>query len=134
MSEKSNKDIVTAYFNDAWIPGKDFDKYVSDDYVRHMHGQISSRGFEGLAEENKYLHERFTDWVLHLYDVISEEDKVVARFTIDGTHVGEWHGISPTNKRVQVHGIDIFRISNGRIVEQWVEIDIWLLERQLNAE
>jgi predicted ester cyclase len=40
-----------------------------------------------------------------------------------GTHSGEFQGIAPTNKRVEVKAIDIFRIEDGKILEHWGHAD-----------
>jgi len=40
-----------------------------------------------------------------------------------GTHRGEFQGIAPTGKRVEVRSIDMFRISKGKIVEHWGHVD-----------
>ena len=39
--------------------------------------------------------------------------------TMRGTHLGEFEGIAPTGKRVEVRAIDIYRITEGKIVEHW---------------
>ena len=36
-----------------------------------------------------------------------------------GTHLGEFEGIAPTGKQVEVRAIDIYRITEGKIVEHW---------------
>lgn len=36
-----------------------------------------------------------------------------------GTNRGRFLGFEPTNKQVTAIGIDIFRLANGKIVEQW---------------
>ena len=46
-----------------------------------------------------------------------------ARVTMHGTHRGEFQGIAPTGKRVEVRAIDMFRISDGKIVEHWGHAD-----------
>ena len=43
--------------------------------------------------------------------------------TMRGTHSGEFHGIAPTGKRVEVKAIDMFRIEGGKIVEHWGHAD-----------
>ena len=61
----------------------------------------------------------FPDMRITVEDVIAEGDRVSARVTMRGTHQGEFQGIAPTGKRVQVKAIDIFRIADGKIVEHW---------------
>jgi steroid delta-isomerase-like uncharacterized protein len=59
-------------------------------------------------------------WTVH--DMVSEGDKVVIRYSLSGTHRGEFRGMAPTGKQVQVNGIAIERFEKGRITESW---DLW---------
>ena len=67
--------------------------------------------------------EAFPDLTVRVEDVMAERDRVAGRVTMHGTHRGEFQGIAPTGKRVEVRAIDIFRISNGKIVEHWGHAD-----------
>jgi predicted ester cyclase len=51
----------------------------------------------------------------------------------EGTHQGTFMGIPPTGKRVKVSGIDIFRLTGGKIVERWAEIDTPGMLQQIGA-
>ena len=46
-----------------------------------------------------------------------------AAVVMRGTHLGEFQGIAPTGKGVEVKAIDMFRISGGKIVEHWGHAD-----------
>jgi steroid delta-isomerase-like uncharacterized protein len=65
----------------------------------------------------------FPDLSITVEDVMAEGDRVAARITMRGTHRGEFQGIAPTGKRVEVRAIDMFRISDGKIVEHWGHAD-----------
>ena len=65
----------------------------------------------------------FPDLSITVEDVMTEGDKVAARVVMRGTHRGEFQGISPTGKRVEVRAMDMFRISDGKIVEHWGHAD-----------
>src|SRR5215212_9433654 len=65
----------------------------------------------------------FPDLNVTVEDVMAEGDRVAARVTMRGTHRGEFQGIAPTGKRVEVRAIDMFRISGGKIVEHWGAAD-----------
>jgi len=66
-------------------------------------------------------------------DIISAEDKVVARLTFRGTHKGEFQGIQPTNKEVNWSGIWIYRVANGKFIERWHNYDLLCLMQQLGG-
>jgi predicted ester cyclase len=67
-------------------------------------------------------------------DIIAEGDKVVIRFTSTGTQEGEFAGIAPTGKKVTIREVAIFRLADGKIVEQWGMPDIHGLLEQLKAD
>ena len=52
-------------------------------------------------------------------DLICEDDKVVARVTVRGKHVGEFLGKQPTGKEYAVEHIHIYRIADGMLIEHW---------------
>ncbi|HZF58977.1 MAG TPA: ester cyclase, partial [Rubrobacter sp.] len=65
---------------------------------------------------------------------IAESDKVVTRWRMRGTHRGEFGGIAPTGKKLDVTGIAIFRFSDeGKVVESWDNFDQLGMMRQLGV-
>jgi steroid delta-isomerase-like uncharacterized protein len=64
-------------------------------------------------------------------DVIAEGDKVAVRHRLQGTHQAELQGVPATGKQVEVNGIVIFRIENGKIAEAWLNADIMGMMQQL---
>src|SRR6266576_1912840 len=92
-----------------------FDLHASCHIHHFSDGDIT--GPEGVKQLVSWLRTAFPDIHTSTDDVVAEADKVVVRFTIRGTHQGEGMGFPPTGKRVVYTGIDIFRITDGRIVE-----------------
>lgn len=135
MSVEENKAIARDYFEAfaskdlAWI-----DSHVAPDFVRHDPGlPFEVRGQEGVRELNSVFITAFPDLRLDIEDVIGEGDKVLVRLTIRGTHQGELMEIPPTGKEVEVGVLDLFRISNGRLVEHWAAIDNLGMMQQLGV-
>lgn len=75
----------------------------------------------------------FPDLVVTLEDQTAEGDKVVSRYTGRGTRRGEFLGIAPTGREVELSGVTIFRLRGGNIVEGWDFYDGLGLLRQLGA-
>jgi predicted ester cyclase len=67
--------------------------------------------------------EGFPDLSITVENVVAEGDRVATRVIMRGTHQGEFQGIAPTGKRVEVRAMDMFRISEGKIVEHWGHAD-----------
>jgi predicted ester cyclase len=62
----------------------------------------------------------FPDTRMEIVDLIAEGDRVAARFTCSGTHMGEWLGYAATGRRFEViDEVSIYRFRDGRIVESW---------------
>ena len=66
-------------------------------------------------------------------DLTDAGDKVVCRWSASGTHKGELRGIAPTGNKIQITGITICRLSNGKIAEQWVVWDCFGMMQQLGV-
>jgi predicted ester cyclase len=58
---------------------------------------------------------------------------VVARWRSIGTHRGSFQGIPPTGKPLMMTGITVFRIEDGKIIEEWSESDVLGLPQQMGA-
>jgi steroid delta-isomerase-like uncharacterized protein len=102
------------------------------DFVYHN----ASRTIHGLESFKQYLSmllTAFPDLRVTIEDMIGEGDRVVVRFTFRGTHQGDLRGIPPTGKQVAVRGIDILCAANGKVVEEWANIDELGLMQQLGV-
>jgi steroid delta-isomerase-like uncharacterized protein len=76
--------------------------------------------------------EAFPDISFSVEDLIAERDKVVSRYTGRGTHRGETEEFGPpTGRRIEVEGISIHRIEDGKIVEEWNQYDNLSILQQL---
>jgi steroid delta-isomerase-like uncharacterized protein len=121
MTEE-NKDIVRRVYE--IISTGDFDRAVEivdrevpDNELRS--GDPPAKLIETFKEIFSEAREAFPDMRVTVEKVIAEGDTVAARVTMRGTHRGEFQGIPPTGKRVEVRAIDMFRIEGGKIVEHW---------------
>lgn len=64
---------------------------------------------------------------------IAKGDTVAVRSTHRGTHEGEFMGIEPTGKQIEVENTIFARIEDGKVVERWVQFDTFGLMQQLGA-
>jgi steroid delta-isomerase-like uncharacterized protein len=75
----------------------------------------------------------FPDSSIQIQACISEDDTVVTRWSITGTHRGEFQGIPATGHTVQFNGIEFNRVRDGKIAEHVAQFDLAGLMRQLGA-
>ena len=120
---KKNKTIIRSAVEQIWNQGHlDIaDELFATDYI--YHGIPEIRGAEGTKQHVADLRASFPDFHLSLEDMIAEGDKVVSRWTGDGTQVGEFMGIPASGKKVKITGIIISRIANDKIIEEWETSD-----------
>lgn len=65
----------------------------------------------------------FPDLELADVHVIGDGDTVATRWTAAGTHQGDLGDIPATGKRIQVEGMNFYRLADGRITEVWTQFD-----------
>ncbi len=106
-----------------------FELYASD-YIYHGPGGQELRGRDGIRGLWAVFLAAFPDLHSTVDDVISEGDKLVLRWTVQGTHTGEFLGIPASNKQMRLPITEIFRIADGQLVEAWDQYDrLHLLEQ-----
>jgi steroid delta-isomerase-like uncharacterized protein len=134
MTEQEIRDIVDRFTDKAWNGGDldVIDELFSEDYVGHdAPNPEPVRGTEGMKNFLRMYHAAMSDAHITLDDVIVGGDRVVTRWTGTGTHDGDLMGIPPTGSSVRFTGIRIFRVADGKIVEGWVNWDVFGLMKQL---
>lgn len=95
------------------------------DYVAHDPANPTRRGgHEGARELVAMLHAGLRDIAYAVEQMIAEGDQVWYRFTLSGLHdKGPFMGVPPTGRRIVVGGVDLLRLSGGKIVESWSYAD-----------
>ena len=89
------------------------------------------RGPESVKSYATMLRVAFPDLHQTIEEQIAEGDKVAYRWTARGTHQGEFMGIAPTGNRVEMTGISIARLIDGKIEEIWENYDALGMMQQL---
>jgi steroid delta-isomerase-like uncharacterized protein len=109
---------------DVKLISETIDEVVEPDVLFHAPVPVGASGVQALKQVMVVLLRVYPDLHLVVEDLIAEEDKVVGRTTVTGTHRGEYMGIQPTGKSVAYNEIFIFRFVNGRIAEIWGVVDV----------
>ena len=121
-----NKATFRRYVEEVGNKGNlDLVDEIFDRYVSHQSdGHTEERGPEDVKRFMGEFRQAFPDFHSTIEDQIAEEDKVVTRWTMRGTHRGEFRGVAPSGKRITITGIGIFRFSDeGKVVESWDNFD-----------
>ena len=135
MSEAENKTIARRFNEDVWGRGDEaaLEELLAADFIDHgaLPGQSPDR--EGHKQILAAFLSAFPDLNVTTEDIIAEGDKVVSRWTARGTHQGEPMGIAPSGNEVTFTGIDVLRISEGKVVERWAEGNDLEVMQQIGA-
>jgi steroid delta-isomerase-like uncharacterized protein len=107
------------------------DEVYATDLVWHEPDQ-DIRGLEEARQFVGMYKTAFPDLSATVEDVIAEGDKVATRYTVRGTHQGEIEEFGPpTGRQIELRGITIHCIEDGKIVEEWERHDNLSLLQQL---
>jgi steroid delta-isomerase-like uncharacterized protein len=134
--EEQNKEIV----NRAWEASSkgDFEtlkELGTPEYLWYLPSNSTKPiSREEAIEKAKRLHRAFPDISFSVKELIAIGDKVISRYTLRGTQQGEFAGIPATGNKVEISGIMISRIENGKIVEEKEEWDMLGFMQQLGME
>lgn len=90
-------------------------------------------GREGFRGFFQTLTTAFPDAHLEPQTMVADENSIAFAYTLTGTHKGDFNGVAPTGKRIEVRGLQIGRFENGQIVERWGATDEAAIMAQLGA-
>jgi steroid delta-isomerase-like uncharacterized protein len=107
---------------------------LADDFVEHEVQPDLAPTKDGVLAFFRTLQTAFPDMNMVVRDVIAGGEKSVARVVVTGTHQGEFMGVPPTGRRVEVQLIDIMRFDDvGLDCEHWGVMDALSLMQQLGV-
>jgi predicted ester cyclase len=132
-----NKVSVRRIHQEVWsnpeakAAGEAVDRFFAPDFVRHGWRGVT----HGLPEFKNALarwRAAFPDWSEHVEDIVAEGNFVATRITTDGTQRGDLAaipGLSPAiparGRQLRMTELNLWRIENGKVSEQWDIYDNW---------
>jgi steroid delta-isomerase-like uncharacterized protein len=137
---RQEKRALIERLHDIWSTGdtRSIHEVYADCFVAHMPkgwGPAPSRdGHDGLRRAIERLRVGFPDWREHIDDMVIDEDRVAVRYHSTGTHLGPFAGMPASGRRIEIDELSIFRIKEGRVVEQWCLNDDLAFSKQIRGE
>jgi len=126
VSAQENEVLVRHYFEEAWVKRNlaTVDEFMVPNYVEHQipDGRLTSR--DSLKQLLAMYYRAFPDMKSVLHDILAQGDRVMYRWSVSATHLGDWLGIPPTGNHMTATGITIYRIVGGKAVEGWSSVAI----------
>ena len=134
MTIEANKALARRFFEEIWNQEDEaaIDRFIPVDATGNDPDFGSGR--EGFKQQWRMWRAAFPDLHFAIVDLIAEGDKVLTRWTLTGTHRGEFLGIAPTGRAIRVEGMSLDRIEDGLVAEGFDGWDALGLRRQLGVE
>jgi steroid delta-isomerase-like uncharacterized protein len=142
MSDDANKRVVQRAYLDG-MNGKDpavIEECFAADYVCHFPAdQGEVRGIVDFKATLLDFLNAFDNLVFTVEQLLADGDRVVLRWSARGKHTGDYKGLPPTRvipatgKEISMSATDIYRVVDGRIVEEWNTFDGYHVLHQMGA-
>jgi predicted ester cyclase len=135
-SSQEAKAVIRRWNDEGWSGGNYAlaDELIAPVMTVHgAGGQKVGMGPGGLVDLIRTWRTAFPDGRMTVDEIIVEGDLVGIRNTWSGTHTGEFYGIPPTGRHVDVTSIGLDRVKDGQVVEGWGELDMVGMMQQLGA-
>jgi steroid delta-isomerase-like uncharacterized protein len=110
------------------------DEFIADGFVDHNPVAPGlPGGREGVRQTFAMFHSGLPDMHVTVEDQIAEGGTVVSRLRFRGTHKGEFIGIQPTGKKLNISVIDVITLKDGKAIERWGQADLLGVMQQLGV-
>lgn len=120
-----------ALFSDPTERSRHFAAFYHSKAVFHGYARESSLDFESARKFYAALWSAFPDFQVQVLREIENSDMLAFHYVWEGTHLGPFEGIAPSNRRVRVEGMSFVRFEGEQVIERWNISDFGSLLRQL---
>jgi steroid delta-isomerase-like uncharacterized protein len=129
-----DRDSIVRFYEEAFNCGNAnvIRELVTPDHVSHLPAG-DHYGPEGVRIDISSFRTAFPDLRFEIEEVIEAPERVIYRFIARGTHGGPFMGVPASGRRIEVQGIGIDRVADGKCVERWVQYDSAGLLQQLGV-
>ena len=138
MSRDESLEVARRYAAEIWDTDDPFRpellrKYLSPALVRHMSPVTDPLNLEAQIARLQGIKVAFPNLRITPDDLVADGDRVSMRATLRGTHDGPFFGIPGTGRNVTATIIDVIRVENGLIIEQWGGPNVFDMITQIGA-
>jgi predicted ester cyclase len=122
----ANKALLRRFYDEVYADWNMalVDEVVSQRFTSHDWPE-GAAGPQAFREYYAAIRSAVPDVRYEVDDLIAEADRVVVRWRMLGTHEGEFGGIAPTGRAIELKGIAIYRVDEGKLMERWVVSDLY---------
>lgn len=132
---RTNTEIVRDYIRKVF---NDHTPDLASEYlaagVKWHGGTLGTvEGLESVTELLRGFIAALPDLHAAEQDLVAAGDTVAVRLVVEATHEGNLLGIEPTGRRVRWDAVDVYRLADGMIVEEWAADDLTAILHQVGA-
>lgn len=131
---EADQDFGTLWFEEVWNKKRReaIAEMIAPGAAIHEGGE-TVYGPEGFYPFFDRMQAVFSDMHVTLQDTIAQKDRICVRWSCRMKHTGSGLGVAPTGKTVEITGISIMRVADGKAVEAWQNWDMLGLMQQLQG-
>jgi predicted ester cyclase len=131
----ANEALVRRFYKDVYVDWNLalVNEVVSPAFTSHDWPEGGPTGPQAFLDYYAAIRAAVPDARYEVDDLIAQGDRVVVRWRLRGTHVGEFRGIAPTGRAITLKGIAIYRVADGKLMERWVVSDLHNLLEEIGA-
>jgi predicted ester cyclase len=131
----ANKALLSRFYKEVYVDWNMAlaDEVLSPQFTSHDWPNDGPTGPQAFRDYYAAIRSAVPDARYEVDDLIAEGEKVVVRWTLLGTHQGDFGGIAPTGLPIALKGIAIYRVDDGKLMERWVVSDLHGLLEEIGA-
>lgn len=122
----ANKALLRRFYKEVYVDWNMAlaDQVVAPSFVSHDWPPDGPTGPQAFRAYYSGIRSAVPDAHYEVDDLIADDDKVVVRWRLLGTHKGDFQGIPPSGRPIVLKGIAIYRVEDGMLKERWVVSDL----------
>lgn len=128
--------LIERFYYDVWNKGDEAVAYkiLHLDFVFRGSLGPEHHGPDGFVQYLRAVRRSLPDFVCNIQEIVSEDNRAVARMDFVGTHEGEFYGVAPTGRKINWAGAAFFKTDGQQITDLWVLGDIDNVKLQLGVQ
>lgn len=134
MRIKNDRHLIVEYVEKVWNGGNvaALEDLTTPGFVYRL-GDQPPRDRAAMHQFLATTRSAFPDWRVEIWALLMDRGMAAVCWYGNVTHQGHFHGIPPSGRQIRVSGINVYRIVDGKIAEEWEQTDSLSMLRQLGA-
>lgn len=120
----TTESLIRQDVEEVWNSGGTLDvidDIFADDFVFYSPmGSAEIHGPAGYRDFAERFRSAFSNMTTEIDETITQDERAAGRFTMRAMHDGEFMGIEPTNREVELTGMIIEHVEGGKIKAKYV--------------